>query len=156
MILIALLIGGVATGLTMQAMDTTASDQETQEETDGKVETDSKNDQDEESKSEKAETPAEFQSLDRAIDLIQANFVNKVERQELVNGAIEGMVSKLDDPYSEYLDAEMTKQFNQSLESSFEGIGAEVTKRNEHITIIAPLKGSPAEEAGIPAERPSD
>lgn len=79
-----------------------------------------------------------------------------MERQELVNGAIEGMVSKLDDPYSEYLDAEMTKQFNQSLESSFEGIGAEVTKRNEHITIIAPLKGSPAEEAGIRPKRPSD
>ncbi|MBR7552702.1 S41 family peptidase [Allobacillus sp. GCM10007491] len=153
MILIALLIGAVATGLTMQAMDTTANDPTTEKETDGKEETDSKNDQEEESESKETKTPDEFQSLDRAIDLIQANFVNEVERQELINGAIEGMVSELDDPYSEYLNAEMTKQFNQSLESSFEGIGAEVTKRDEHITIIAPLKGSPAEEAGI---RPND
>src|SRR5690606_2614582 len=67
--------------------------------------------------------------------------------------AIEGIVNKLGDPYSEYMDPETTEQFNQQLESSFDGIGAEVTKIGEYITIIAPLKDSPAERAGI---RPND
>src|SRR5690606_23006798 len=70
-----------------------------------------------------------------------------------IDGAISGMVEALDDLYSVYMDPETAKQFHSTLESSFEGIGAEVTMKNGRVTIVAPFKGSPAEKAGL---RPED
>ena len=150
---VALLIGGLATGLTMQAMGTTES-QDSGETTETADESEDLTQYEESSADpHDGEVSDDFQSLDLAMDIIEQNFVDEIDRDELMNGAIEGMVEQLGDPYSEYLDEEMTEQFNQSLESTFEGIGAEVTKRDDHITIIAPLKDSPAEKAGI---RPND
>src|SRR5699024_11123795 len=56
-------------------------------------------------------------------------------------------------PYSSYMDQEAVEEFNEQLESSFEGIGAEVSMVDGKVTIIAPIKDSPAEEVGL---RPSD
>lgn len=58
------------------------------------------------------------------------------------------MVSTLNDPYSAYMDEETAAQFNESLESSFEGIGAEVSMMEGKVTIVAPFKDSPAEKQG--------
>ncbi|MGM8215222.1 S41 family peptidase [Bacillaceae bacterium W0354] len=91
--------------------------------------------------------------IEYAIMLLEENYVDEVDKDELYEGAIEGLVAKLGDPYSEYMDPETTEMFNQQLESTFEGIGAEVTKQEGYITIIAPLKDAPAEKAGI---RPND
>src|SRR5699024_11666974 len=66
---------------------------------------------------------------------------------------IEGMLEKLDDPFSSYMDIEMMSQFNEQIEASFEGIGAEVTLEDDIVTIVSPIKGSPAEENGL---RPQD
>ncbi|WP_017184900.1 S41 family peptidase [Alkalibacillus haloalkaliphilus] len=95
----------------------------------------------------------EFTKIQQVISMLDEYYINEVDVDSLYEGAIEGVVSSLDDPFSEYMDAEMTEQFQQQLESSFEGIGAEVTQREGHITIISPLADSPAEEAGI---RPND
>ncbi|MDV2887443.1 S41 family peptidase, partial [Alkalihalophilus pseudofirmus] len=59
----------------------------------------------------------------------------------------------LKDPYSVYMDKETSRQFTQTLESSFEGIGAEVGMVNGKIVIISSFKNSPAEKAGI---KPND
>ncbi|HZG70139.1 MAG TPA: S41 family peptidase [Chondromyces sp.] len=97
--------------------------------------------------------PDELHKVQTAYDLISAKYVEKVDREKLVEGAIEGMLSSLDDPYSVYMDAETVNQFNDTLDSSFEGIGAEITVIDGKLIIVAPFKNSPAEDAGL---KPND
>lgn len=59
------------------------------------------------------------------------------------------MLSTLNDPYSVYMDKQTAKQFSDSLDSSFEGIGAEVGMDGGKIIIVSPFKNSPAEKAGL-------
>ncbi|WP_419184993.1 S41 family peptidase [[Bacillus] enclensis] len=88
-----------------------------------------------------------------AYDLISEKFFQDVNKGELVEGAIQGMLKTLNDPYSVYMNAETASQFNDALDSSFEGIGAEVTMMDGKLVIVAPFKNSPAEEAGL---KPND
>ena len=89
------------------------------------------------------------EKIDQTLQVILNSYVTKVDEQQLVEGAIQGMIQTLDDPYSIYMDQETASQFSQSLDSSFEGIGAEVSMVNGKVTIVAPFKGSPAEKAGL-------
>ncbi|WP_042354011.1 S41 family peptidase [Bacillus rubiinfantis] len=91
--------------------------------------------------------------VEQAYNLIVDRYVEKVDGEKLVEGAIQGMLSVLKDPYSMYMDKETSKQFTQTLESSFEGIGAEVGMVDGKIVIISPFKNSPAEKAGV---KPND
>lgn len=100
-----------------------------------------------------SEPPANMQKVAETYNLIKSNYLEDVEDKQLIEGAIKGMVSSLDDPYSSYMDVESMEQFNQSIESSFQGIGAEVSMVNDKVTIVSPIKDSPAEEAGL---RPND
>ncbi|MBY7144107.1 peptidoglycan-binding protein [Virgibacillus sp. NKC19-3] len=93
----------------------------------------------------------DMQKVDQAFNLIQQNYLEDVEDQQLIEGAIEGMLATLEDPHSSYMDVEMMEQFNEQIESSFEGIGAEVSMVNDIVTIVSPIKDSPAEEAGLRA-----
>ncbi len=77
--------------------------------------------------------------------------VDKLDSQKRVYGAIKGMVSAVGDPYSAYMDPEETKEFNTDMDGSFEGIGAELGMKKGMLTVIAPLEGMPAEEAGLRA-----
>ncbi len=78
-------------------------------------------------------------------------FKNKVQdNQSLVNGAISGMVSSIGDPYTVFFPPQEAKDFTQEISGQFGGIGAEIgTDANNQIIVIAPLKGTPAESAGI-------
>jgi carboxyl-terminal processing protease len=96
---------------------------------------------------------ANLEKVDQAYELILNRYVEKVDRQKLVEGAIQGMLSVLKDPYSVYMDKDTAKQFTQTLESSFEGIGAEVGMVDGKIVIVSPFKNSPAEKAGL---KPND
>ncbi len=91
--------------------------------------------------------------IGQAYNMILSSYVEKVDEKKLIEGAIQGMVSTLNDPYSAYMDEETAAQFNDSLESSFEGIGAEVSMMEGKVTIVAPFKDSPAEKAGL---KPND
>ncbi|SES38584.1 carboxyl-terminal processing protease [Salipaludibacillus aurantiacus] len=95
----------------------------------------------------------QFEKVQRAYRMIQESFINDVDETELLDGAIHGMLESLDDPYSVYMDESSARQFMDSLDSSFEGIGAEVSMTNGRVTIVAPFHDSPAEEAGL---RPND
>lgn len=99
------------------------------------------------------ENTAELEKVEQAYDLILSRYVEKVDQDKLVEGAIQGMLSVLKDPYSVYMDKETAQQFTQTLESSFEGIGAEVGMVDGKIVIVSPFKNSPAEKAGI---KPND
>jgi carboxyl-terminal processing protease len=94
-----------------------------------------------------------LEKVSQAYELILNRYVEKVDRDKLAEGAIQGMLSVLKDPYSVYMDKNTAKQFTQSLESSFEGIGAEVGMEDGKIVIVSPFKNSPAEKAGL---RPHD
>ena len=91
--------------------------------------------------------------VEQAYELISSRYVEKVDHDQLVEGAIQGMLSVLKDPYSVYMDKNTAKQFTQTLSSSFEGIGAEVGMVDGKIVIVSPFKNSPAEKAGI---KPND
>ncbi|MFD1707655.1 S41 family peptidase [Siminovitchia sediminis] len=90
-----------------------------------------------------------LEKVDQVFQLIQKSYVEKVGGEELIQGAIQGMVRTLNDPYSVYMDAETAEQFNDSLDSSFDGIGAQVTIEEGKLIIVAPIKNTPAEKAGL-------
>lgn len=66
-------------------------------------------------------------------------------------GAVSGMVGSLGDPYSVFFDPEYAQKFSKELEGEFEGIGAEIGMKQDKLTVIAPLPGTPADKAGIKA-----
>jgi len=72
-----------------------------------------------------------------------------VSDKDLYYGALKGLVSGLKDPYSVYFDPEEAKKFNEDLNESFVGIGAQIGIKENKLTVIAPLENSPASQAGI-------
>ena len=64
-------------------------------------------------------------------------------------GAIEGLTASLKDPYTVFFPPEESKLFESEINGSFEGIGMEIGIKDDVLTVIAPLKGTPAERAGI-------
>lgn len=84
---------------------------------------------------------------------LQAKHVDrdKADPQQQVWGAISGMVRALGDPYTNFLPPQNAKQFQEDLKGEFGGIGAELGIRKEILTVISPLKNSPAEKSGIRA-----
>ena len=95
--------------------------------------------------------PKEFDSLIEVWTILKHNYVNQsaLNAQEMAQGAIDGMLNALGDPYTAYYYD--YKEFYDYLEGSFEGIGAYVSKDDGQLTIISPIAGSPAEQAGIKA-----
>ena len=73
--------------------------------------------------------------------------------QEMVYGAVSGMVKSLGDPYTTFMDPEEAKRFRDDISGSFEGVGMEIGVRNGRLQVIAPLEGTPADKAGL---RPGD
>ncbi len=95
----------------------------------------------------------EFDKLYTAYDTLKDKYYKEVDQENLINGAINGMVEALDDPYSDYMDTSEAKGFHDSISSSFEGIGAEIQEQDGFIMIVSPIKDSPAEKAGL---KPND
>lgn len=91
----------------------------------------------------------EFSKLYDVFDELKDSYYSEFDEEELVNGAINGMVDALEDPYSDYMNVDEASQFDESISSSFQGIGAEIQERNGVITVVSPIKNSPAERAGL-------
>lgn len=89
-----------------------------------------------------------FDQLARVLAFVENEYVDPVDQQRLVEGAIEGVVAKLD-PHSAYLPPEDYAIFQADTEGRFGGVGVEVDFGDEWVTVIAPIEGSPAERAGI-------
>lgn len=91
--------------------------------------------------------------IEEAWNVIFSDYVDKdqLDTKTLRRAAIEGMLESLDDPYTSYLDIQHYQLGVSSLEGEFNGIGAQVGMRDNQITIIAPIAGSPADKAGIRA-----
>jgi carboxyl-terminal processing protease len=99
-----------------------------------------------------AESPPEFKVFWETWDLVLAHFVDrdKINFTNMTYGAIQGMLDSLGDKnHTVFFPPEVAKQEANSLEGSFEGIGAYVSREKEQFTITAPIHGSPAEAAGV-------
>lgn len=94
-----------------------------------------------------------FSKVFQTYYIIEQYYIDDVDENQLLEGAIQGMLHTLEDPYTSYMDQEKMEQFTEQIEASFEGIGAEVTMVNGIVTIVAPIKDSPAEKASL---RPND
>ena len=84
----------------------------------------------------------------RVLDLIERNYVEEVDSQELTESAIQGMLRTLD-PYSAYLTPERFRELEIGTSGEFGGVGMEVTVEDGVLTVITPIEGTPAERAGI-------
>ena len=102
---------------------------------------------------ESSDRSIDFGKVIQTFNIIKEHYIEDVDDETLLEGAIQGMLSTLEDPYSSYMDIEQMERFNEQIEASFEGIGAEVSMVNGRVTIVAPIKDSPAEAAGL---RPND
>ncbi|TFE29063.1 S41 family peptidase [Cohnella luojiensis] len=91
----------------------------------------------------------ELDKLNKALGLIENRFIDPMDREKLVDGAIQGMVESLRDPYSVYKPEVEADQFNEMLQGAFTGIGANLRVDNGSIVVEAPIRGSPAERAGL-------
>jgi len=91
----------------------------------------------------------ETAKLGAVMELIESNYYKDVKRDEVINGAIAGMITSLDDPYSVYMEKDTAKHFSETVDGSFTGIGAEVTMENGKVIVISAIKDSPAERAGL-------
>ena len=83
-----------------------------------------------------------------ALDQVERNYVKEVDRRELMEGAIKGMLSKLD-PHSNYIAPSDLEKFRSSVENEFGGIGISVSTESGELVVTTPLYGTPAYRAGI-------
>jgi carboxyl-terminal processing protease len=77
----------------------------------------------------------------------------KIDPQDLLYGAIKGMVEGLGDPYTVFLPPDENKEFLLSLSGTYEGVGIELDIRDERLVVVSPIANSPASKAGV---RPGD
>lgn len=85
-----------------------------------------------------------------AMTVIQREYVDKVDIQELIYGSLQGMLSSLD-PHSQFMRPDEYKEIQVETTGEFGGLGIEITIRDNLLTIISPIEGTPAHEAGLQA-----
>ncbi len=83
----------------------------------------------------------------------EASFLykDKIKTQDQVYGATKGMVKALGDPYTTFMDPTDNAKFEENMNGEFQGIGAEIGIRDDRLTVVTPLKGTPAELSGLKA-----
>lgn len=86
-------------------------------------------------------------------DLLKKDYVDqsKLDDKTMFYGALKGLVESTGDPYTMFMEPKIAKEFSDDLAGTFEGIGAELGKKDNIITIVAPLAGMPAEKVGLKA-----
>ena len=82
--------------------------------------------------------------------LAKSDYVNEVPTKKLLEGAMNGMLRSLD-PYSQFLNAEAYEDLKMDTQGEYAGLGVEISVKGGVLHVIAPLDGSPAEQAGIKA-----
>jgi carboxyl-terminal processing protease len=87
------------------------------------------------------------------LSLIQSNYVEEVNPQDLIYGAVKGMLDTLD-PHSAFMPPDAFKEMQVETQGSFGGLGIEITVKDRMLTVVAPIDGTPADRAGIqPGDR---
>lgn len=89
-----------------------------------------------------------FDQMARVLVMVEHNYVEPAQREKLLDGAMRGLVAELD-PHSSYMNPKEFEEFQSDTEGKFAGIGIEVEMRDDYVTVLAPIAGSPAAQAGI-------
>lgn len=90
----------------------------------------------------------ELETFTNILTIVQKNYVEEVGTQELMEGAVNGMLASLD-PHSAYLTPELYKELQVDTKGSFGGLGIEITNRSGVLTVVSPIEDTPAFRAGI-------
>lgn len=84
-------------------------------------------------------------------DILHAKYDGEISAEKQSDGATAGMVASLGDPYTTYLDAKSNTELNNQLAGKLSGIGIEIGIKNNRLSVIAPIDGTPASKAGLRA-----
>lgn len=84
-------------------------------------------------------------------DILQNNhlYSDRFDPEKAMDLVLEALPNVLDDPYTQFMNAEENDSFQDSIRGDFEGIGAYISKEKDEITIVSPIKKTPAEKAGL-------
>ena len=82
------------------------------------------------------------------LSYVEANYVEEVDADKLMQGAIRGMLRTLD-PHSSFMARDVYREMRVETEGEFGGLGIEITIRDDVLTVVAPIEGTPAFRAGI-------
>ena len=83
-----------------------------------------------------------------ALSYVESNYVDEVEPEKVIQGAIKGMLRTLD-PHSSFMPPDMYREMQVETEGRFGGLGIEITMRDDVLTVVSPIEGTPAFRAGI-------
>ena len=89
-----------------------------------------------------------LEAFSNILSIVKKNYVEDVETKNLVNGAINGMLSSLD-PHSAYLTPDLYKDLQSDTQGRFGGLGIEITVKGGMLTVVSPIEDTPAHKAGI-------
>ena len=89
-----------------------------------------------------------LRKFSQVMDIIEKSYVNPVSKNELVNGAIEGMLNRLD-PHSALIEKKEYQFMQEEFSGEFGGIGVQIGVREKRLTVIAPIEDTPADKAGL-------
>jgi len=104
-------------------------------------------------KTQKTPDDLDYSSVEDVYDKLRAQYNGELDEDKLLDGLKSGLVGASGDPYTVYLDAKSAKEFEESLNGEFDGIGAEIATKENQLQVVAPLPDTPAEKAGL---RPGD
>jgi len=99
---------------------------------------------------QETETYKNLETFANVLDLLQQHYIDEINSRGILIGAINGMLTSLD-PHSSYLSAEDYKELQDDTKGSFSGIGIEITVRDNVLTVVSPIVGTPAYEKGVKA-----
>lgn len=91
-----------------------------------------------------------LEEFEEVYDLINDSYYKDVDKKSIIEGAINGMLEALDDPHTSYFNKAETDNFNEVMNGSYEGIGAEISlDQDGNVIVFSVFKNSPAAEAGL-------
>jgi carboxyl-terminal processing protease len=103
------------------------------------------------SQKEREETYKQLELFANILSMLQENYVEPINTKDLIEGAINGLLLSLD-PHSSYLSPANFQELKDETQGSFTGIGIEITIRDNILTVVSPIEGTPAEQAGLKAK----
>lgn len=95
--------------------------------------------------------PEELDEFVSTYNTINNSYYKKVSKDKLLDAAIEGMLSSLDDPYSEYMNKTDSTEFNETVNGEYDGIGITIISDNDAVKIVSVFDNSPAKKIGLKA-----
>lgn len=94
----------------------------------------------------------DYERVDELYGALREKYAGELSEEELMEGLKKGLVGATGDSFTQYLDADSAQELDESLDGQFGGIGAEIGERDGNLVVIAPISGTPADEAGLQSQ----